>query len=276
MANARNRKALGEGTRRRLGALAEHRFKETARKRAWRFRERERVQSLQDDVLAVPQTVEAFDVDRSASRAARQLALQIHESTGSKGLQFQKLVIAKVLRQPLLRPALPEVVVHEKKYIQAASVCKNIRQCWGTLKFGRHKDLVQARSVVEVAVVANEPGSSSGLGRWLGMSKKAVKKGRERRQLLESYTPGEVWAKFYRQKRKDAISKVDIQTVQMFYTSETRVSPNKKDVIHLRTSVKISITHARHFLEESLVHHPAPSLCYMSFVTDILLLSLNY
>lgn len=85
----------------------------------------------------------------------------------------------------------------------------------------------------------------------IGMNKRSIQRAFKRRELLNQGAHGEVWAKHARKKRKDALTEDVITLVVSWWTTETRVSPCKKDVRKLKIGVKLYQTHARHFLEES-------------------------
>lgn len=62
-----------------------------------------------------------------------------------------------------------------------------------------------------------------------------------------------MWAKGDRARRKDALTQAVLDIVVAWWTEETRVSPQKKDVRRKRVGVNKFITHAGHWLEESQV-----------------------
>ncbi|KAG0631145.1 hypothetical protein M758_1G230800 [Ceratodon purpureus] len=85
----------------------------------------------------------------------------------------------------------------------------------------------------------------------VGMNKKTIRRAIQRRALLNQSSDGEVWARLYRRKRKDAFDQCIVDQVVAWWTDETRVSPCKKDVRVKRVAFKTKITHATHWLEES-------------------------
>lgn len=87
----------------------------------------------------------------------------------------------------------------------------------------------------------------------VGMNKRTVRRALQRRTQLNSCLDGEVWARIYRKKRKDALEQWVIDMVVRWWTEETRVSPCKKDVKKKRIGGKQRISHATHWLEESQV-----------------------
>lgn len=65
------------------------------------------------------------------------------------------MVIDKLLKQPLLQPVLPECVVNQKKLREAVNVCESLALAWDSLKYANGKDIIQARSVVQAAIVSS-------------------------------------------------------------------------------------------------------------------------
>ena len=85
------------------------------------------------------------------------------------------------------------------------------------------------------------------------MNKKTLRRALKRRHSLNQGVEGKMWAKNDRRKRKDALQESTIDAVVSWWTEETRVSPCKKDVRRKRVGVKRFISHAGHWLEDSLV-----------------------
>ena len=57
------------------------------------------------------------------------------------------------------------------------------------------------------------------------------------------------WVGEGRKRRADCLSEEVVHSVTQFWTSNTRVSPNKKDVCRLRVSQRNYIFHPSHYLE---------------------------
>jgi hypothetical protein len=240
--------------------VKQRRMKNTECRRRCRVLERIRLQSSRStnassenaEILSEPSG------DRAAMLHARELAILIHEETSARGLAYQKVVIEKLLDQPLLHPALPECVLKRKELQYCRTVCNGVADAWSSLKYGVGRDGYLARNVIEAAVISvGEEECMQAARTCVGMNKRTVHRAVERRRRLNRRANGEVWAKIYRKKRKDALDQSVIDAVTTWWTDETRVSPCKKDIRRKRVSFKRTISHATHWLEESQVRNSA-------------------
>lgn len=170
-------------------------------------------------------------VARSSNRLARKLGYQLHNLTSDLGSDYQRFVMHKLLKQPILKNAMPKCVTNHKKLLQCAHVCENISQAWSTLKYAKGCDHHRAPNVVEASVVFVDGHiSARGLVSCLGLNRRTVRRGFLRRQALIAQEGG-LWAKSDRQRRFDCLSPSSVSIIIQWWTNETRVSPNKKDVV---------------------------------------------
>lgn len=133
-------------------------------------------------------------------------------------------------------------------------MCDGLAQAWSRLKYGIGKDRFLARNVIEAIVISiGDDRCMRAAATCVGMNKRTVRRAIQRRSLLNDRSDGEVWAKIFRRKQKDALEQCVVDWVISWWTDETRVSPCKKDVRNKRISFKTKVSHATHWLEESQV-----------------------
>lgn len=149
---------------------------------------------------------------------------------------------------------VPEYVSKRRQLELSRVVCDGLAEAWSGLKYGIGKDRFLARNVIEAAVISiGDDRCMRAAATCVGMNKRTVRRAIQRRSLLNDRSDGEVWAKIYRRKRKDALEECVVDRVISWWTDETRVSPCKKDVRNKRTGYKTKFFHPTHWLEESEV-----------------------
>ncbi len=98
--------------------------------------------------------------DQGIPTYVQQFALTLHEIISHEGVEYQKKVLRKCLKQPLLQPLIPNFVVKEKKLWQCEAICENIGATWKDLKYGKGKDYYYACHVVALAIVSTQSNSN--------------------------------------------------------------------------------------------------------------------
>lgn len=243
---------------RRIVALgvSQARQKNTECRRRNRILERVRKNALQSVAASVDNSecLRVALLHRAAAAHAKKMATMICEETGSRGEEYQKIFIQKLLEQPLLENVVPEYVSQRRTLQLSKVVCDGLAHAWSGLKYGIGKDRTLARNVIEAAVISiGDDRCMRAAATCVGMNKKTIRRAIQRRALLNQSSDGEVWARLYRRKRKDAFEQCIVDQVVAWWTDETRVSPCKKDIRVKRIAFKTKITHATHWLEESQV-----------------------
>jgi hypothetical protein len=142
-------------------------------------------------------------------------------------------------------------VVRHENLLQCEDVCNSLATTWKGLKYGVGKDIYVVHNVVEVAIISTS--SSIGLrvvGSCVGLNRRALRRAFHRRQFLDAKEEGEQWAKGDRRVLKYALA-MDVEAfASKWCFEETRVSPNKKDVLHHRMGIEIWETNVTYFLKE--------------------------
>lgn len=236
--------------------IAEQRQKNTECRR--RNREIERIR--RDAALSIPASVDNSEclrmtlLHRAAAAHAKKIALRISEETGTKGEEYQRVFLQKLIEQPVLANVVPDYVSQRRQLQLSGVVCDGLAQAWSRLKYGIGRDRFLARNVIEAAVISiGDERCMRAAATCIGMNKRTIRRAIRRRSLLNDRTDGEAWAKIYRRKRKDTLEQSVVDRVIEWWTDETRVSPCKKDVMNKRVGFKTKISHATHWLEESQV-----------------------
>lgn len=236
--------------------VCQARRKNTECRRKNRILERIRREALQSVAASNDNSecLHAALLHRAAAAHAKRLATAICEETGPRGEEYQRILIAKFLEQPVLKNVVPEYVAERRALQLSRVVCDGLQQAWSGLKYGIGRDRTLARNVIEAAVISiGDERCMRAAATCVGMNKRTIRRAIQRRTLLNQSSDGEVWARLYRRRRKDALEQCVVDRVVAWWTEETRVSPCKKDVRVKRIGYKNKITHATHWLEESQV-----------------------
>lgn len=190
---------------------------------------------------------------RDASRVSNKIVqFIIEEFQGlSRGPEFRKAVLESMLRNNALSPHLPDYYSCPSEARAQHSFIQSYRTELESLKIPTSREkLVRKTTLLEAAISTNVPGVRA-LSRVLGTKKSNISNAIQRRQILES-TGSSVFTLAERRKR-EGLSNNTKALVNLWWTSETRVSPNKKDVTRKRLGPKTYEVHPTHFLLESLV-----------------------
>lgn len=250
MAPRRDDRRLGEGSRARLAVqenLVLKRERAALRQKKCRERRNERLQRVCQDSLE--SDVSVVNIQRSSTRAAEDLALRWFDETSSRGIEYQQALLPKILKHSIWRSVLPNYSNMEA----AHSAVANISQGWQYVKGGHSKDQQRARNVIIPMLLSSSGISARQTSLLTGIHRRNLKSGLVRRLALESKSDKSLWAVCGRQRRVDCLPPHVTKLVEDFWTANTRISPNRKDVARKRIGVKEWIYHPTHHLTESQV-----------------------
>jgi hypothetical protein len=107
---------------------------------------------------------------------------------------------------------------------------------------------MRAKNVVNNLVVSSSTQSLSTMGQLIGTNWRILRRGIKRRTQLEDGTNMQ-WALSVRAKRRDVLTKDVIDAVVEFLTNETKVNPNKWDIMKHHIMKNRWKEHAIHFLK---------------------------
>lgn len=250
MAPRRDDRRVGQSTRARLAVqrdLAVTREKAALRQRACRERRKAR---LQNACLSSVQTdPRSINIQRSSTRAAEEWAVRWFHETSGRGLEYQKALVPKILKHNIWRSVLPSYVEMEVAHTTVA----NISHGWQYIKGCHSKDQQRARNVIIPMLLSSSGISARQTSLLTGIHRRNLKSGLVRRLALETKSDKSLWAVCGRQRRVDSLPSHVTKLVEDFWTANTRISPNRKDVARKRIGVKEWIYHPTHHLTESQV-----------------------
>jgi phage anti-repressor protein len=117
----------------------------------------------------------------------------------------------------------------------------------------REQKLIMAKDIVYTLAIANSSATSARqMVKLLDVDRQNFKRSFEWIQALDSSNDA-LWISYKRVRRSDALIETVHDLVVQFWTTETTVSPNEKDIIQLRVGVKKFVEHAKHYLHISQV-----------------------
>ena len=252
MANQRNRKTPGQGTRERLAREAEEsnrRLAQNERQRRCRARRSEVLRALCEEVESQGSEDSNINVERSMSRMAENFAIQWYQETAGRGLQYQRSLVPKILKHVIWQSVLPNYSEME----HAWETVGNIARGWQQIKGCHSKDDQRARNVI-IPMVASVNTSMRQTSLLTGIHRRNLQVGIVRRLSLDARVDRSLWALCGKSKRVDATPLNVCELIVEFWSLNSRVSPNRKDVVRKRIDSGMWETHATHHLMESQVH----------------------
>jgi hypothetical protein len=170
---------------------------------------------------------------------------------GCAGPRFQTAVLEAVLRNNAIAPHLPEYYSSELEAKATHSFIQSYKKELQLLKNPTSAEkLVRKTTLLEAAVNSDATGVRA-LSRVLGTNPQNISSAIHRRRTLESN--GSSIFKLAERRKRDGVLSGTRELVIAWWTSETRVSPNKKDVTRKRLGPKMYDQHATHLLLESQV-----------------------
>ena len=167
-----------------------------------------------------------MNIDRATSRVANEWALQWFHETSSRGLEFQKSLVPKILKHAIWQLVLPSYTEMEVSH----NVVRNISQGWQHIKCHSTNDQ-RARNVVIPMVLGSNTISARQTSLVTGIHRRNMQSRLVRRIALEARTDMALWTVCGRTKRINALAPQLTKLVAEYWTDNTRISPNRKDVV---------------------------------------------
>jgi CheY-specific phosphatase CheX len=87
----------------------------------------------------------------------------------------------KLLKQPILNKAMPDVVVNFKQYETAFEIVDNMREGWQGIKVSHNLDEMRAKNVVSNMVVSSSAQSLTVMGQLIGTNWRILRRGQSRK-----------------------------------------------------------------------------------------------
>jgi hypothetical protein len=85
-----------------------------------------------------------------------------------KGPTYQKLTMQKLLKQPILKEAMPNVMVKSKLYETTCEIIGNMKEGWMGIKGCYITNVMRTRNVVTNMVVSNPTLNLKVVGQLMG------------------------------------------------------------------------------------------------------------
>ena len=125
----------------------------------------------------------------------------------------------------------------------------------------REQKLIMAKDIVYTLATTNSSTTSARqMAKFLDVDRRNFKRSFERRQSLDSSSDA-FWILYKRARWSNALPESVHNLVVQFWTTETIVSPNKKDITQLHVGIKKFVEHAKHYLQISQVFFSL-TLCF--------------
>jgi hypothetical protein len=221
--------------------------------------------TLRDGRLVVSRS---FDTSgRQAQCFSAKVALKIAAFTAEhlEGVHplVQNEVVCKFLGHPVVRDIVPTFLQDVSVVHQNHEVIRNMKT--GILMHlagSRKSHLVMAKDIICTLASSENITSSRSVADLLGVDRMNIKKGLDRRVQLDLENEA-FWRTSRRCRCSDAISEETKALVISWWTKETQISPNRKDIRRRLRGLKDYKEHATHYLQTSQVCHCFQS-CFSS------------
>jgi hypothetical protein len=163
-----------------------------------------------------------------------------------RGLDFQKIILPKIMKHPIWRPVLSNYTEMEHAY----KTVGNIAKIWQQIKGCHYKDDQRARNVIIPMVLSTSTISMRQTSLLTSIHRRNFVSGRIRRLALDTGVKNVVLALCDRAKRIDALLVEIHSLVSKFWCENTRASPIAKDIVRKQVAAGDWITHIGHNLIE--------------------------
>lgn len=199
------------------------------------------------------------DVDGTLSRRAiftkvnRIIEVLESELISCPGPHSRSELFNALWSHPSVKLNLPDFYLPPREAKAQMEVIENLTSELDAVKGVQSKEKLVVRGALLSAAVSSEVSNVRAIARVLRTSTSNVKNAHTRRRSLEE-SGTSVWAAPQRRQRSDVLSEETVEAVRAWWTSETRVSPNKKEVVRKRVPSSTTVEeHATHYLLESQV-----------------------
>lgn len=200
----------------------------------------------------------SFDpAGRQAQRFSADIALQMARFTSDqlRGVDsvVQNDAVCKFLSHPLMADIVPPFLSDLGAVIQNQEVIRNMKAGISTHLAGSRKShLVMAKDIICTLASSEHMTSSRSVAEVLGVDRRNIRKGVNRRVQLDLENQA-FWRTNRRRERSDTISEATKSLVISWWTKETTISPNRKDIRRRLRGVKDYEEHVTHYLQCSQV-----------------------
>ena len=162
-------------------------------------------------------------------------------------------VMERVLGSPLVFPHLPAYYLRPTEAKVNTQLLQNLRQELSQVKGSHSAEMLAYKSaLLNVVVGGIGSGETTLYSRLLQTNINNIRKASQRRQSLQS-SGASLWGLRTRRPRSDQLPKITVDTVNDWWSKETRVSPVAKEVTRRWLAPKEYEVHPTHYLCETQV-----------------------
>lgn len=232
------------------------------RERTRRCRARKLASAANEQDPAVPPHNQRVSLTRQqyegrVARISANLAKEFVDFASSRLESFdsniQHLTIQKFLGHTAMKTMIPPFLSNLKTVKLQHSVVSSVRTGMRDHLVGsKPSKIVMAKDILCTFASSSDVGSGRGFAGLLGVDRRNFLKARGRRMVLDSGHDG-FWLHDRRVIRSDSLSDHVKAVVAQWWTNETTVSPNMKDVVTFREGLRQWLSHPTHFLQCSQV-----------------------
>ena len=265
----RARAELGDPNARAAEDVAREQHRERARdqQRASRRRRREPATpgahvGVGNGVLSGADIAGEDDVNRRLVRRDVQGILACVERTlgrQRRSRRHKRAVMRTVWESPLIREFLPREAQMVPAEVHAREgIVSSLIQSLSEVKTSRTRaQLVTKHAILTATITNGTQGSARCTARVLGVHHRNVMMAANRRATMLSNVQIQ-WTLSVRKTRSDATSAAVKDIVGNWWATQTRPSPNRKEVVRNWVAPKTYVQHHAQYLLESLVSTPVP------------------
>lgn len=163
-------------------------------------------------------------------------------------------VVQKVFSNPRVRPLLPDYYPSPEEARAQRDILQNFRTDLEALKVPHSSGKLARKRAILEAVVGDVDADISNFHNILGTRKQNLVAALDRLRSATTSASGRFVVPV-RKKREGGLSEEVKLAVLLWWTQETRVSPQRRDVRRKRLGRNLYDTHAAHLLLESQVRH---------------------
>ena len=176
---------------------------------------------------------------------------------GNKTVVEQCQLFMHLLKMQKMRPMLSKLKIRvNKKLERNAIIVKNLFSALNSVgKNSREKDNRAARRVITTSLVSHHLRKGRYMRQTcidLNLNRTTLRRALSRREKIDDPLQNETWAFGGRLPHFDKKLSDDVkEEITQFWHSNSRVSPNAKDVLKLRIGIRDRTPHPKHYLEVS-------------------------
>lgn len=237
----------------------EQRTLETENARERKSRQRSRDRERHKEALILASTAPDVEVDDSLSvRELNRISLRVaqylvQELRCCPGPQSRRDVVERVLRHNTVSPLLPEYYARPQEAKAIHSFIENFRNELQLVKVANSNELLARKSALLDAAVSLGIDGVRPLSRVLETSELSINIALNRR-IRAANTEETVLGLRLHRKKREGLSDYVKDCIELWWNAQTKVSPNKKDVIKHRVGRKDwAEPHPTHYLCDSQV-----------------------